>query len=111
LAFKPGEDIDDFVLHLNSLQQQLARFSDTSIDKERVVEKLLHVVPKKYMQLALSIETLLDFTELTIEEVMGCLKAVDNRELPQSRSPSVASFSSPRSSGSPASASGRRERP
>nr|AAK26118.1 putative gag-pol polyprotein [Oryza sativa Japonica Group] len=85
LAFKPGEDIDDFVLRLNSLQQRLAQLGDTTIDEERAVEKLLRVVPEKYTQLALSIETLLDFTELTIEEVMGRLKAVDNRkQLPPS---------------------------
>ena len=46
------------------------------------MEKLPRVVPKKYTQLALSIETLLDFTELTIEEVTGRLKAVDSCEPP-----------------------------
>jgi hypothetical protein len=37
------------------------------------------IVPKKYTQLALSIETLLDFSELMVK-VTGCLKAVDHRE-------------------------------
>ena len=32
--------------------------------------------------MAQSIKTLLDFTELTIEEVAGCLKVVDSREPP-----------------------------
>jgi hypothetical protein len=80
LAFKPGEDIDDFALRLNTLMQQLARYGDYDINEERAVEKFLRVVPKKYTQLALSIEALLDFSKLTIEEVTGRLKGVDHRE-------------------------------
>ncbi|CAD6339401.1 unnamed protein product [Miscanthus lutarioriparius] len=74
-----GEDVDDFALRLNTLMQQLARYGDDDID-ERAVEKLLHVVPKKYSQVAIAIEMLLDFFELSIKEVTGRLKAVDNRE-------------------------------
>ncbi|XP_066341742.1 uncharacterized protein [Miscanthus floridulus] len=66
LAFKPGED--------------LARYGDNDIDEERAVAKFLRVVPKKYSQVAIMIEMLLDFSELSIEEVTGRLKAVDNRE-------------------------------
>ena len=50
LAFKPGEDVDDFALRLNTLMQQLARYGDNDIDEERAVEKFLRVVPKKYSQ-------------------------------------------------------------
>jgi len=80
LAFKSGEDVDNFALRLNTLMQQLARYGDNDIDEERAVEKFLRVVPKKYSQVAIAIEMLLDFSELSIEEVMGRLKAVDNRE-------------------------------
>ena len=80
LAFKPGEDVDDFALRLNTVMQLLAWYSDNDIDEERAVEKFLRVVPKKYSQVAIAIEMLLDFSELKIEEVTGCLKAVDNRE-------------------------------
>jgi hypothetical protein len=80
LTFKPGEDVDDFAFRLNTLMQQLARYSDDDIDEERAVEKFLRVVPKKYSQVAIAIEMLLDFSELSIEEVTGRLKAVDNRE-------------------------------
>jgi len=80
LAFKPGEDVDDFALRLDTLMQQLARYGDNDIDEERAVEKFLRVVPKKYSQVAIAIEMLLDFSELSIEEVMGRLKAIDNRE-------------------------------
>ena len=58
----------------------MARYGDNDIDEERAVEKFLRVVPKKYSQVAIAIEMLLDFSELSIEEVTGRLKAVDNRE-------------------------------
>ena len=48
LAFKPGEDVDDFALRLNTLMQQLARYGDNNIDEERAIEKFLRVVRKKY---------------------------------------------------------------
>jgi hypothetical protein len=80
LAFKPGEDVDDFALRLNTLMQQLARYGDNDIDEERAIKKFLRVVPKKYSQVAIAMEMSLDFSELSIEEVMSRLKAVDNRE-------------------------------
>ena len=80
MAFKPGEDFDDFALRLSSLMQQLKRYDDDDIDKERVVEKLHRVVPKKYTKVFLAVETLLDLSELTIKEVTGRLKAFDDRE-------------------------------
>jgi hypothetical protein len=65
--------------------QQLTRYSDNDIDEERAVEKFLRVVPKKYSQVAIAIEMLLHFSELSIEEVTGHLKAVDNhKQLPLS---------------------------
>ncbi|XP_066316301.1 uncharacterized protein [Miscanthus floridulus] len=60
--------------------QLLARYGDNNIGEERVVEKFLCVIPKKYSQVAIVIEMLLDFSELSIEEVTGHLKAVDNHE-------------------------------
>jgi hypothetical protein len=85
LVFKPSEDVDDFALRLYTLMQQLTRYGDDDIDEERVVEKFLRVVPKKYSQVAIAIKTLLDFSELSIEEVTGRLKAVDNcKQLPPS---------------------------
>jgi uncharacterized membrane protein YgcG len=44
------------------------------------VEKYLRNVPKKYTQIMLSMETLLDLSTLSIEEVTRWLKAVDDRE-------------------------------
>lgn len=77
LAFKPGEDVDDFALRLTTMMQQLARYGDDSIDEERAIEKFLRVVPEKYLQVAITIETLMEYEELTIEDMTGRLKAID----------------------------------
>src|SRR4051812_47716469 len=38
LAFKPGEDVDDFALRLNTLLQKMVQFGDDTYDEERAVE-------------------------------------------------------------------------
>jgi hypothetical protein len=62
---------------LQSLVSQLAALGVT-IDEE-VIAKYLQVVPAKYVQITLSIETVIDLSTLTIEDVTGPLKAVDNQ--------------------------------
>ncbi|XP_066392235.1 uncharacterized protein [Miscanthus floridulus] len=75
IAFYTGEQIEDFALRLSALKQQMAHHSDTDLIEERVVEKLLRAMPKKYAQLRIAIETLLDFQDLTRR-----LKTVDDLE-------------------------------
>jgi hypothetical protein len=80
LAFKPGEDVDDFALRLNTLQQKMVQFGDETYNEERAVEKLFRRIPEKYKQIACSIESLLDLSTMSIEEVIGHLKVVDGDE-------------------------------
>ena len=47
------------------------------IEEEEAVSKYLHFVPIKCIQIALSIEMMLDLSTLTIEDVTGHLRAVD----------------------------------
>jgi hypothetical protein len=104
LAFKPGEDVDDFALRLNTMLQKMVQFGDDTYDEERAVEKLFSCIPEKYMEIARSIESLLDLSTMTIEEAIGRLKVVDGDE-PQTLSglsPSAGSYISLRSSGRPA---------
>ena len=77
LDFKPGEDVDDFALRLNTLLQKMVLFGDDTYDEERAVEKLFRCVPERYRQSARSIESLLDLSTMTIEEAIGRLKVID----------------------------------
>jgi len=49
------------------------------MDDEEVASKYLHVVPPKYTQIALSIETMLDMSTLMIEDLTRSLRTVDDR--------------------------------
>jgi hypothetical protein len=77
LPFKLGEDIDDFALRLNTLQQKMVQFGDDTYGKERAIEKLFRGIPEKYKQIARSIESLLDLSTMSIEEAIGHLKVID----------------------------------
>jgi hypothetical protein len=69
--------VEDFSLWLQSIISQLAAHGIT-IDDEEAVSKYLRVVPPKYTQIALSIETMLDMSTLTIVDLTRRLRAVDN---------------------------------
>jgi hypothetical protein len=55
LAFKPGEDVDDFALRLNTLQQKMVQFGDEAYSEERAIDKLFWCIPEKYKQIARSL--------------------------------------------------------
>lgn len=78
IRFKDGETVDDFAMRLTGLVNNLNILGD-KIDDERVVRKFLRVVPSKYSQVAISIETLVDLKTLSIEELTGRLKVVEER--------------------------------
>ena len=61
LKFKDNEMVDDFSLHLQTLISKL-KSHDITIDEEEAVFKYLHSVPAKYIQIALSIETMLNLS-------------------------------------------------
>ena len=60
--------------------EQMVRNGDTDLDEGRSVEKFLRCMPKRYGQLVFSIETLLDLQDLSINDVAGRFKVVEDRE-------------------------------
>jgi hypothetical protein len=58
--------------------EQMAHNDNTDLTEERVVEKFLRCMPKRYAQIINLIETLLDFKQLIIEDITGRLKAVQD---------------------------------
>ncbi len=81
ITFKAGETVEDFSLRLNTVASQLRVLGDDISDKE-LIKKMLHVVPEKLEQVAISMETLLDLDSLSIEEAVGHLRAVEQRKKP-----------------------------
>jgi hypothetical protein len=61
------------------------KFGDDTYDEERAVEKLFCCIPEKYKQITRSIESLLELSTMSIEEMIGRLKVIDGDE-PQSLS-------------------------
>ena len=90
LAFQPGEQVKDFALLLTNLMEQMARNGDTDLTEERAVEKFLRCMPRKYAQIVMLIKTLLDFKQVTIKDVIGRLKAVQDCEERPHIEPSIA---------------------
>ncbi|KAH7851042.1 hypothetical protein Vadar_006503 [Vaccinium darrowii] len=78
ITFKNGESIDDFYMRITGLVNNLRLLGDT-IDELEVVRKMLQVVPERFDQVAIAIETLLDVGTMTVEEVTGRLRAVEQR--------------------------------
>ena len=77
LAFRDGESVEDFAMRLNNLTNELATLGDPE-PKSKIVDKYLRVARPRYKQLVLSIETLLDVDDLSVEEITGRLKAAED---------------------------------
>jgi hypothetical protein len=58
----------------------MVQFGDDIYSEKRAIEKLFWCIPDKYKQIAHSIESLLDLSMVSIEEVIGHLKVIDGDE-------------------------------
>lgn len=82
ITFKPGESVDDFSLRITGLASNISTLGG-KIEEAEVVKRMLHVVPEHLEQVAISIETLLDVNDMSVEEVTGRLRAVEQRKKTQ----------------------------
>ena len=78
IAFKEGETVDDFAMRINALSADLRTLGE-SLDETKVVKKMLRVLPNKYAQIAISIETMLDLKKLSLEDLVGRLRMAEDR--------------------------------
>lgn len=79
ISFKPNESIDDFTVRISKLATDLKGLGDKSIDDTRVVKKFLRVVPPRYNQVAVTIEMFCNFNNLSVKELVGCLRAAEDQ--------------------------------
>jgi hypothetical protein len=77
LSFHEREPIEDFTMWLNNLTNQLATLGDDEPD-DKIIDKYLRIAQLRYKQLVISIETLLDSANLSVEEITGRLKAAED---------------------------------
>ena len=79
ISFKTGESIDDFAVRIGKLATDLKGLGEESVDDTRVMKKFLRVVPARYNQVAMTIEMFCDLKKLTVEELVGRLRAAEDR--------------------------------
>jgi hypothetical protein len=76
LVWKEAENVEDFVNCITRLTANLRTLDDNISDAE-VVRKMLRLVPDHLTQVAISIETLLDIKNISVEEVTDMLCAIE----------------------------------
>lgn len=79
ISFKSGESIEDFAVRIGKLVTDLKGLGETSVTDARVVKKFLRVVPARYNQVAVTIEMFCDLKTLSMEELVGRLRAAKDR--------------------------------
>jgi hypothetical protein len=79
ITFKARETIEDFAIRITKIATDLTGLVEKSVDDKRVVRKFLRVVPAHYNQIAVAIEMFCDLDALSIEELIGRLRAVEDR--------------------------------
>jgi hypothetical protein len=78
LTWKEGETAEDFSVRITGLANNLCTLGDNISDAD-VVRKMLDVVPEHLEQIAVAVETLLDLNTVSVDEVTGRLRAVEQR--------------------------------
>ncbi|XP_074374073.1 uncharacterized protein LOC141714453 [Apium graveolens] len=74
MNMKDTNSLDDFCLKLNGLVTNIRALGE-SVDDAYVIKKLLRVVPGKFLQIASIIEQFGNVETMTVEEIVGSLKA------------------------------------
>ncbi|XP_074373663.1 uncharacterized protein LOC141714011 [Apium graveolens] len=78
LSMKETEPLDDFYSKLNSLVTNIRALGETE-EEVQVVKKVLREAPSRFLQIASAIEQFGDIETMYVEEVIGSLKAHEER--------------------------------
>lgn len=79
ISFKLGETIDDFTVCISKLATGLGGLGEASVDDTRVVKRFIRVMPPCYSQVAVMIEMFYELKTMSIEELVGRLRAAEDR--------------------------------
>ncbi|KAL8103933.1 hypothetical protein AgCh_028224 [Apium graveolens] len=78
MNMKDTDNLDDFCLRLYGIVTNI-RLLEEKMEEVYIVKKLLRAVPSKYLQIASTIEQFGDMKTMSVEEVVGRLKAHEER--------------------------------
>ncbi|KAL8089642.1 hypothetical protein AgCh_039213 [Apium graveolens] len=78
LVIKETDQIDEFYLKLNGLVTNIRALGE-KMEEAYVVKKLLKAVPFKFLQITSAIEQFGNLEQMSVEEVIGSLKAHEER--------------------------------
>lgn len=78
LCMKDTEHLDEFYMKLNGLFTNIRALGET-MKEAYVVKKLLRAISSKFLQIASAIEKFGNLEEMSVEEVIGSLKAHEER--------------------------------
>jgi hypothetical protein len=76
LCFNDGKTVGDFVVHVDHWTSRLRDHGEVLGDS-KVVRKVLHVVPRKLKQVAVSIEIHNDLNTMMLDELVGQLQVIE----------------------------------
>jgi hypothetical protein len=79
IRFKDGESVDDFLMWLTGLTNNITALGG-KISELDIMKKMLHAVSEPLEQVVISIKTLLDLDRISVEEVTGHLRNVEQRK-------------------------------
>jgi hypothetical protein len=86
IKFTTGESVDDFTIRLQNLAVELETVGE-AVPRQRMVEKLLRVVPKSPRQVAVAIQVSADLATLTLEDASGRLRAAQEADAEDDEAP------------------------
>ncbi|XP_023736526.1 uncharacterized protein LOC111884431 [Lactuca sativa] len=78
LMMSEKESIDSFIGKLSGIASQLASLGETIVES-KMVKKLLKFVPRKFLHIVASLEQILDLKTVGYEDIVGRLKAYEER--------------------------------